>query len=1124
MPGKPYIKTGNSTWTKVKRIYIKSGGQTWAPIRKAYIKVRESGSVSGRWAKFFDTTSNRPFIEGNDRPKIRLNTFRPNSTYNPTGTENDPVNPVVEAPPVQQMGPPTTTPTSGWPSGTIGNHLWGYDGDWRSGNGSAITYTYQWLYNLTGDRNDNTFDPAFSPAYSSTTNASNTSSTGRADMLTNNSTYLGRGDGDYFDKNFLTFRVVATNSAGSVAEESDTQLYIVRQRPSGTINLINTSVDVPETLSASFTYSNEWYRKPNLSNSYIEWFAIDSAGEALTTSNRVAIEYLSNVIGITGTTTKSGTVYHNATVPNKFYTVRITLNNSNTESAVVPISGFIPNSPFTAEDSTAPGSALSVTTLNILDYFSNQGTDNRGYIPVGGLFRIQSNVTGVDGSTTYRIRYRMYNWQNQSYYGMDGTNYGTAASSAWTTRTGSNTSFGPGGTLISNISVSGTTATLLHNEVIDSSLFGSTTFTGGQDRWQIEIEVSALKNSVRKYYADVVGGIPYYVSRPATLLLTATPANVQVNETVTLNGTITALGGGLSYPRQYKVSFGDGTDSGWLPVGEYSYGTSNPTFQITKQYSTVGEYFPVLTTIPDYSSTNTYVVVSAALSGATSTSVSVSRLDNTTTRAVVSSSGASGPYYQLYWVNSTTAPTTTSYDAASTTSTITEDFSFGHNLTYYFYVRSSSQNLGNTIQNGTATAGTYSAYGPTTGAASYTFLQPSGTVSVSPSSGTGGTTQFTATPSVSSAPDSQISYQWQYFEGGSFGWVALSGATSSTYTPPSNYASIYGSSLRCQIVANNGVGATLTTASSTVTVSAAATKLSTPTNVSASDARTDGILVSWTNVSNAATYGVWWGGAPGYDNSPDFGGPNNNGGVSITSSPFLDTGAPVGSRNYYVQAFPSSGSTSFLKSDWSTGDSGTRLAAPVKLSTPTGVNASDNRTDGVLVTWNAVSGASYYGVWWGGPPGYDNTPDFQNISGTSLLDQTISAGSSRDYYVQAFASGNPAGTKSDWGGPDNGTRANVTVSAPPTPTGVNTSGSGLVTWTASSGATSYTVEYYLASNSSGSNAYGPLYGSPGSSTSFQITYQTIGGILLNYARARVLASNSGGSSAYSGFSPASGYV
>jgi hypothetical protein len=1100
--GKSYIKTGSTNWDRIKKMYVKTGGQTWTAIRKAYVKT------SSGWQKVFDTASNRPFISGNDIPKIRLNTFRTNSTYDPTGTANDPVNPVVEAPPVQQMGPPTTTPTVGWPSGTVGNHLWGYDGTWVSGNGTSMTFVYSWLYNLSGNANDNVEE----------LNA--TSTTGRTDMLTNSSTHLGQGDGDYFDKNFITFRVTATNSAGSASAESS-QVYIVKQRPSGTINLINTSVDVPETLSASFTYNDEWYRKPDQTNSYIEWFAIDSVGEALTTSNRVAIQYL-NSISTTGTTTKSGTVFHNATLANKIYSVRITLSNSNTQSAVIPISGFIPNAPFTAEDSTSPGSPLSVTTLNILDYYSNEGTDNRGYIPVGGLFRIQSNVTGTDGSTTYRIRYRMYNWQNSSYYGMDGTNYGTAASSAWTTRTGSNSSFGPGGTLISNISVSGTTATLLHNEVIDSSLFGSTTFTGGQDRWQIEIEVSALKNSIRKYYADVVGGIPYYVSRPATLLLTATPANAQVNQNVTLNGTITALGGGSSYPRQYKVSFGDGTDSGWLPVGGYSFGTANPTFQITKQYSTIGEYFPVLTTIPDYSSTNTYVQVAAALTAPTSTSiVSVSRLSDTTTRAVVSSSGGSGPYYQLYWVASATAPTTAGYDAASTTSTVTEDFSFGHNTTYYFYIRSSSQNLGNTIQNGTATDGTYSAYGPTTGAASYTFLQPSGSVSVSPTSGTAGTTEFTATASVSSAPLANVSYQWRFRDGTNL-WLAISGATSSTYTPPSNYVSLYGGSLRCDIVANNGVGAQLVTNSSTVTVNAALAKLATPTNVSATDTRTDGVNITWTAVSGAAYYGIWWGGAPSYDSSPDFGGPSNP--TLITGTSYLDTAITAGSsRTYYVQAFRTNNPTN-TKSDWSAGDSGTRITAPVKLSTPTGVNATDTRTDGVNITWNAVSGASYYGVWWGGAPGYDSTPDFQNIFGTSYLDTSISAGSSRDYYVQAFASGNPAGTKSDWGGPNNGTRANVTISAPSTPTGVNTSGSGLVTWTASSGATSYTVEYYVASNSSGGNASGPYTVSAGSSTSYQITYPTVGGILLNYARARVLASNSGGSSAYSGFSPASGYV
>ena len=928
-------------------------------------------------------------------------------------------------------------------------------------------------------------------------------------MITNNSTHLGRDDGDYFDKNWLIFRVRATNSAGNASAQA-LPVYIVRQRPSGTINVINTGVDVPETLSASITYASYWYNKPDVYDSYVEWFAVDSLGDALTTSNRVAIEYLYDIV-VTGTTTKSGTVYHYATLQNKIYIARLTLNNSNTQAPVVPVNGFIPSSAFTAEDSTSPGSPLSVTTLNILDYYNNEGTDNRGYIPVGGLFKIQSNVTGVDGSTTYRIRYRMYNWQTGTYYGMDGTNYGSAASSAWTTRTGSNSSFGFGGTLINNITVSGTTATLLHNEVISSSLFGSTTFTGGQDRWQIEIEVSALKNSVRKYYADVVGGIPYYVSRPATLSLTASPASVQVNETVTLNGIITALGGGLSYPRQYKVSFGDGTDSGWLPSGGgYAYGTSNPTFSITKQYSAVGEYYPTLTTIPDYSSTTAYVAVNAALTAPTSTSiVSMSRLNATTVRAVIGSSGGSGPYYQLYWTSGV-APTTASYDAAGTTSTVTEDFGFANGITYYFYMRSSSENLGNTIVNGTATAGTYSAYG---GSASYTFAQPSGSVSVSPGSGTAGTTEFTATASVSAAPTADISYQWQYNDQGSV-WLGAPGTnTNSTYTPPSNYVSIYGSLLRCQITANNGVGTQLVTTAA-VTVAAGLTKLATPTNVNATDNRTDGVNVTWTAVSGAAYYGVWYGGAPGYDSNPDFGGPNNP--TIITGTSYLDTAISAGSsRDYYVQAFRTNNPAG-TKSDWGGPNNGTRITAPVKLSTPTGVNATDTRTDGVNITWNAVSGASYYGVWWGGPPGYDNTPDFQNIFGTSFLDQTISSGSSRDYYVQAFASGNPAGTKSDWGGPNNGTRA-AGVSAPATPTSVAISGSGLATWSPSSGATSYTVEYYLASNSSGGNASGPYTASAGSSTSYQVTYQTIGGIFLNYARVRVLASNSGGSSLYSAY-------
>jgi len=130
MAGKSYIKIGSTNWDRIKKMYVKTGGQTWTAIRKAYVKT------SSGWQKVFDTASNRPFIRNNDIPKIRLNTFRTDSSYNPTGTIDDPVNPVVEAPPVQQMGPSWTSPTYGWPYESLGRHLWGYDGDWVSGNGN----------------------------------------------------------------------------------------------------------------------------------------------------------------------------------------------------------------------------------------------------------------------------------------------------------------------------------------------------------------------------------------------------------------------------------------------------------------------------------------------------------------------------------------------------------------------------------------------------------------------------------------------------------------------------------------------------------------------------------------------------------------------------------------------------------------------------------------------------------------------------------------------------------------------------------------------------------------------------------------------------------------------------
>ena len=199
-------------------------------------------------------------------------------------------------------------------------------------------------------------------------------------------------------------------------------------------------------------------------------------------------------------------------------------------------------------------------------------------------------------------------------------------------------------------------------------------------------------------------------------------------------------------------------------------------------------------------------------------------------------------------------------------------------------------------------------------------------------------------------------------------------------------------------------------------------------------------------------------------------------------------------------------------------------AALTKLATPTGVNATDARTDGVNVTWNAVSGAAYYGVWYGGAPGYNSLADFGGnrntslITGTSYLDTSLANGVTRDYYVQAYRSGDPTGTKSEWGGPDSGTRAAV-VSIPSggsvSLTGGSTAGSIITASTSgwSGSPTSYDVYITtaLSPNIPTSSSSRVASSGGGSSTSYTITSSDAISPV-NIFRAFATASNSAGTS------------
>jgi hypothetical protein len=111
----------------------------------------------------------------------------------------------------------------------------------------------------------------------------------------------------------------------------------------------------------------------------------------------------------------------------------------------------------------------------------------------------------------------------------------------------------------------------------------------------------------------------------------------------------------------------------------------------------------------------------------------------------------------------------------------------------------------------TATNSTYSTTTTSTsGSVTVTKPAPINTVApaVTPTTGNPGT-QYSTTNGTWDPDDADgtYAYQWQYNDQGST-FIAISGATSSTYTPPSNFLSLYVSPIRCRVTATNATGST----------------------------------------------------------------------------------------------------------------------------------------------------------------------------------------------------------------------------------------------------------------------------------------------------------------------------
>jgi fibronectin type 3 domain-containing protein len=229
---------------------------------------------------------------------------------------------------------------------------------------------------------------------------------------------------------------------------------------------------------------------------------------------------------------------------------------------------------------------------------------------------------------------------------------------------------------------------------------------------------------------------------------------------------------------------------------------------------------------------------------------------------------------------------------------------------------------------------------------------------------------------------------------------------------------------------------------------------STPENVKAEALSSSSIRVSWDAVTGADSYKVYYG------NSPDDSFTNSIGGGTGTS--YTDAScAPETTRYYKVSAVNGTG-----ESEKSSATSATtpELSVP---SAPSNVTATAQSSSNIRITWNTVSGATSYKVYY--EIGSSSTKNLAGTvtSGTSYTHTGLQSSTTYYYYITAINSAGESGYSAYGSAATSSSGGGTTVPSAPTNISATaqSSSSISVSWNSVSGATSYKVYYEIGSSS-----------------------------------------------------------